>query len=831
VDFEEIIVAIRLGRSKRVTQLTHDGTTLNGIHLLSVGGYIESVDSNGVKTSRPLCITPSFVVVDQTAESAFSGIKMCFERGKEKLRLLIEEAERRGLDWQRLGIPRPEDLDMRKCAYGCCMNDNCNTAKSTADMVKDHVVFLIDQGKEYDETSNEIDGENEEEEELMLKFGCAAHIRDLIQKSGILHEHELMLEWFSDVDPEALKKQRINPDNSDLIYAVQKEFSNVKDNYQRGKADDLAEYAKREFPRGILLSMGRAGTGNRFDAKLKDAMALFINKNIYINFFLGLENGSGLTTMLDTSVFDRLVCKEVQAALRSRAIFWYIMFQPYRCVTNGKEAVLSCPVEVYDMGLVYDMLERELQLLVDSDEAREDFIRGNFRDRVKIFDETEFPCLKKFYSGRKLIQRSTLDGEQMINLDQYIRSHIFDCSDPDINVFTKRAVKDFAEGALEGEIRLASDWLTSKNGKFSHGKWSSRRKARYVGVDRTNIQHGESPFAMVDYTDGLLQNADIATVGGISMSRQNHTFDGGEGILPFAEEFSFELLQLVVECAFQNHDLFKGQREGDIAKQKQTRYEEMQQRMIKSKTRLKMKQLETLGYFNLQQVSSMSELRRIMDELSSNQRTLKMFLVHQIRSRVDGRGLPSKYRRPFSKMKDAYVGSPEDLSQRMQELFDLQRSQPQLFNIAEAPNTILPEMRNILHGHCTEAILEATAVQQAHLLNETFNTYNKYAPTLRRQWKNVAPYKWSSNPLTEQQKRFPRGAIFSMETDRGRKTFISHGLLYRVDSEDYDLVCECNPPQLGTFLEDEIRIFKVPFTSTPSRPGLDKIPYTHISTN
>lgn len=614
------------------------------------------------------------------------------------------------------------------------------------------------------------------------------------------------------------------------MHAIQKEFSLYRNTYVHGKAEKLLEYAKRYFGDSLLLKLGRAGTGNRFDALIENVFSMHVNLPIYLHFLNSLRGNPALAaSILDASVYHRLVCREIQAAIHCRAMFWLLIFEPFRLMVNGTKKVLSSDIQIYDMSIMADMLFRELNLLIDSEEARDDFINGINGNILHLFQVTEFPCLSDFYAKRNKKTKKSLDGKTVINVKDYVWRRVFGLSDDEtLKIELKKFVKTFAIGCRISLTRHATKFLSSTNGIYRFSNWTPEWRSLMQGIELNNVQHGESPFSSLDSTDKIYQNADIDTVAGVVFAMHNHPFDGNKdkNISPFTEDFSDGTLELIVQTVNRQTKHYRKERKEAIAIQKAKRDQVQEENAIAAKAKMIAKQLRVIAYFNLQRVESMGEIERIFStsqsRLSSNKSVRCDFLKEQIRAFTEGFSLPHPYKRPFTKRGDPSVGSEGDFKQRLQDIFDLRTTSPSLFVIADAPETIAADLKHTLETHVTESALADNEELRQSLLKQTYGFYQNYAPILLRPWEDVKPWQWSSSPLTPLQQTFKRGQLFMLQIGQSLplERCICHGLMYISSLQDYEVLYQLyhrNNVPLVTHLGDpQLKASHLNLTVLPS---------------
>ena len=131
--------------------------------------------------------------------------------------------------------------------------------------------------------------------------------------------------------------------------------------------------SSNELGSEVLLSLGRAGNRGRFDSEFEIPYKILLMKKVIMrmlveDFILSkvvpTTDAATHETILARSIRVRLGSKQIQAAMRARAIIFYCCISPLRMLMNSKELRQEGgnhePLRLYDFGKVFDILEKVL---------------------------------------------------------------------------------------------------------------------------------------------------------------------------------------------------------------------------------------------------------------------------------------------------------------------------------------------------------------------------------------------------------------------------------------------------------------------------------------
>ena len=156
----------------------------------------------------------------------------------------------------------------------------------------------------------------------------------------------------------------------------------------------------------VLLSLCRAGNGGRFDSEFEMPFKILLMKKVIMKmltedfimskFVASTDTAETQESVLARSIRVRLGSKQIQSAMRARAILFYCCIAPLRMLMNSKELRQEGgnhePLHLYDFGKVFDTLERVLAYSVDNPN---NVLPIDFR----FFSIGRFSCLENFYAN------------------------------------------------------------------------------------------------------------------------------------------------------------------------------------------------------------------------------------------------------------------------------------------------------------------------------------------------------------------------------------------------------------------------------------------------
>merc|ERR1712139_214236 len=103
----DIVTAIDLARSARYSQLSHDGSNLNGDDTMTVSANLDFENNEQSSTS---ILKASYLPQNKSSDAEFNAVKEIFIDKKNKLEELIEHMKRHGHDVT--SIPAPEGVTL-----------------------------------------------------------------------------------------------------------------------------------------------------------------------------------------------------------------------------------------------------------------------------------------------------------------------------------------------------------------------------------------------------------------------------------------------------------------------------------------------------------------------------------------------------------------------------------------------------------------------------------------------------------------------------------------------------------------------------------------------
>ncbi len=111
-------------------QLVHDATTLNTVHLTTVGAILVMLDGS----HRSVCLTPGHASPDQTAQGQVMGIVTVLNRMGD---VVNDDHQEASYTSTKVDLPSAKGCKIQIVYSGSLMNDNCSTAQLITDHVED----------------------------------------------------------------------------------------------------------------------------------------------------------------------------------------------------------------------------------------------------------------------------------------------------------------------------------------------------------------------------------------------------------------------------------------------------------------------------------------------------------------------------------------------------------------------------------------------------------------------------------------------------------------------------------------------------------------------
>jgi hypothetical protein len=631
---------------------------------------------------------------------------------------------------------------------------------------------------------------DDEDDVTCYRLTCWSHLRCLFQNEAMIEEKLVLSTLMATFTFE--QSDRLEKCASSLLYALQKNFSDGHGVYAKSSVKDFMMDLCSTNADAILMNIGRAGTGSRQDAQFENAWRAYNNIPLYNAWLVKVEKEQGSDTMsiLDKSCFSRSSSLIFYAVFRARGIMWHVCYRYLRELTNGVEKGYS----IHNMGLVVDQLHKVMSDLVQSPTLARD---KDFR----VFPVEQWPVLSDYDNYLKSLLAKSVDKKSKTNVEEIQGKALFDCDDVQLNEYTDMFIVAMAKGALVSLERNCSTWLTHLDGVLCYEKWTPAMIHDLKYCLKTNILLGESLFATVDYHYRRYINAYISTVDGVATALLNKSYSWPDDEDSSSERLSDLWSKVILEAALrmikQNRKLFRQKEEDDKALNLANEAKRIEMITRKECIRVQKKQRIVVCYHGLQRIKTEIELRLILANIKSIS-AKQTLLINQLK--IYGKGFSlADHDKPMSNVKDAYVGTIDDLTNRLIAAIltttPAQLLQPPLCVMSRKSDVQLVgvqtpqvvEMRNSYHN------MNVALVQTLHDLNI------HYSVKLHVPWEKLVPYTWPVL-LTETQKQFTSGVVFTLprcddedvdddddDDDGDDKRYMCAGIQWVEKEQDYCL--------------------------------------------
>ena len=136
-----------------------------------------------------------------------------------------------------------------------------------------------------------------------------------------------------------------------IVRAAAEEFVHSRTKvYKKGKGMNFFAFCLKHYPLVVIFSLARADLGTRADSATESAVALYMNRKVFMHFLRDRIASSKDDNKLERCLFTLLGSIEIIAAVRCRAIIHLKVIEPLHFFANDSELSFS-PV---DMGPILD---------------------------------------------------------------------------------------------------------------------------------------------------------------------------------------------------------------------------------------------------------------------------------------------------------------------------------------------------------------------------------------------------------------------------------------------------------------------------------------------
>ncbi len=205
-------------------------------------------------------------------------------------------------------------------------------------------------------------------------------------------------------------------------------------------------------PTALVWTLIRVDLGVRLDSELESAVALYMNRKIFMEFLCYRIDAADKDNTLENHLWLCLSSSEVIAALRCRCMLWIKVIMPLRFFTNDSDVDFSAADMYQVLEPLYAFLqelERDGKLLMDIDLD----IYSKVGLNADGSDGTASLAYKAWLSKHARKQMKTINGGSSLPFNRLTDLEVFEPKDPD-NKATDSMVESlnqaWATGLLEG---------------------------------------------------------------------------------------------------------------------------------------------------------------------------------------------------------------------------------------------------------------------------------------------------------------------------------------------------------------------------------------------
>ena len=773
----KIVNAIRIGWCQHIRQLGSDDSNFGTVTTSCLSIVLEEARS---KELQHILLSACSIPVDKTAVEGLACVELFFKQMHDELGLFREFCLDN--DVSVYNIPSPDEVTLSKLGnMSIAMSDNAPNALAKSRLIQARVRELVQANLTEEELADMTD---EEKAAMCLIFvmGCIIHLRHLLVKEAISEETAL-LKVLCPVDNH--QQDRLEASVSSVCHALVKAMS---DEYEKGFSDKISVWMSTNgLGSEVLLSLGRAGNGARFDSEFeipykillmkKVIMQMLVEEFIVSKFVPNSDAAATQETVIAKSIRVRLGSKQIQAAMRARAMLFYCCIAPLRMLMNSKELREERgdhePLHLYDFGGVFDTLEKAL---VDAIDSPIDILQIDFR----FFPIRQFPCLINFYANRNIRELQSANREKKVLEKLLVRREIYDLgSDEELLMMTLQFLGVLVRGMLDSLTRNGKTWLTSCDGQYSTQRWTPEMKEKLGSLAGDNIALGESPFGRAGYVDEKLMNALQSTINGVVV--------GGQcGLFEHLKDLNETQLVAILNFAKSRRTVYKEEDRLALIRQKKCKEDKLKATRERLMAKLDEKNQLRAALQCIQRVKTNNELTQALGKLDSDTKKIN-FLKTQIRVYTIVAGWKEeKGNDKFSKKGDVEFGGTANLTKRLRALLSSGRTFPSYGEVGPSSSDELLEDDA---GRSGFTLMEDYKTHGQEIMSASTSSMRdlqkKNATYLPRDlifcWYEVDIFKWRY-PLTDVQAEYRVGRVFvDRETN---EELVVRGLYYDDANDD-----------------------------------------------
>lgn len=653
-------------------QVGFDGTGKDGKDFVNCNILVVDKETKKEKT---ICLRGAFLTDNKTAECEAQGIKeKVFKFGQGLLQGWIETFEEM-FPGEECTIPKPKTYRLARLAAGSSVvSDGCNQALKMQRLVKQLIIedFIEQVGREVWDSMTVAERDEAVRVHLVT---CQNHLRSTMISWGVKAEKNFMQEAL-DLTLEHIDRDlRVSLDTQQICRAAAKEFLfSGQDLYAKGKAASFLGWAIHKHPDRSVYVLYRADLGTRFDSATECALALYMNRGLYVEFLAERIAAGVEDNKLESALYTALTCKEIVAAVRTRAAIDIKITKPLRFLTNSSD-INNCPT---DMGQVVDALETFLKELEGNGSKLFDINMDIFRDNISNEDADTYLLWKKDSDDR--LGTSIGGTVKKIPIWRLAKNEVFEPGDPtnkSTDAFVVQIAQTWATGMLKGMHNTPQkEYLSSEGGCFSESKVTDQMREDLAASATVNDM-SERIFAHFDRVKEQNPGIGLANASAKAAEKVNHhvvpakpptagkrTGSAGEKVNPrspgaLLDELPRNEAVALFEFARKGKSEYKRMDKDDVQSQLASHYQAFQEQAKKKLDITARKYGRALLFHGLSRITDIKTFRTQLRDAPSDGKRLEL-CRQQLNLVVIGYGWV-EHKTPWSCATDKTVGSLPDL--------------------------------------------------------------------------------------------------------------------------------------------------------------------------
>ena len=411
---------------------------------------------------------------------------------------------------------------------------------------------------------------------------------------------------------EIAEELRVSPSFISFARAIDKEFS-LCANYPKGHGAIFQEWMKDNHPGELLLHVERALSGGRQDIASMAAMAIYWNRNYYVEFLDEMKTYSDKDdNILVNNLHAMLISSEMVSVARLWSILHISLVMPmrYLVANTHKWAALNWGEFKYmcswssatllqwishvtshhltlgpiSLGRVLDKLKDDLESIVDQTELIHDeaFMMGMMTPWSDIIPDFEEYLHHQFHVAKQ--RKVNESGSWAVPLEE-VRRELFHPRDQD-NKESTALMEELAKVAclawkaeLVDPTKATFQYLSESKSEYSYDHCKEDVKKALLGSMAVN-DLAESSFAGVTSVLQKYGRIGLAHAAGVSdlarndfLSRDEGATDGRKGMFHRLPE---ELQLTAVMCAIKFAPSTRNSNSTDLERQHQAKREKQE---------------------------------------------------------------------------------------------------------------------------------------------------------------------------------------------------------------------------------------------------------------